>query len=191
MKIAKINSNQNFGKTALLSCQIKQEENKEKVNATLYKMDPHNPKDINDVKYSKQTRCIYRDFVAALEQRQQNREFYLLQNDKTGEVISCAQTSHHYRPANAQNEGFSTLIEEMNENKKYINASEPLLAYIAKHAAERYDSTVYTAFTTDEIPSLKRAKFTQTKLGEFFIPEKRYYVLIDQAEKHSQIEFLV
>lgn len=191
MKITKINSQQSFGKTALLYCQIKQESNKEKVSATLYKMDPNNKKDIDDVKYSKQTRCIYSDFLNEAGQRYPHREFYLLQNDKTGEVISCAQTSHHYRPANAKNEGFSTLIEEMNENRKYINGAEPMLAYIAKHAEERYDSTVYTAFRLEEVPSLKRAKFTETKLGEFYLPQKRYNVLIDQAEKRSQIEFLV
>ena len=120
-------------------------------------------------------------------------------NDKTKEVISCAQTSHHYRPIQIsngfesitfENPGSNTLIEEMNVNQNYVNAAEPLLAYIVKSAGERFDSTVYTSFNQDFVPALKRAKFSQTKLGEFYIPEKRYATLINQAEEHSQIEYL-
>ena len=200
MNISKLNNCYSFGKKALLTCEIKQEPNKNKVQATLYKMDPHNLSDIDDVRYSKQTMCIQSDFSKAIEQRIPNKDFYILRNDKTKEVISCAQTSHHYRPDQIsrgfntitfENPGLSTLIEEMNVNSNYVNGAEPLLAYIVKAAGERFDSTVYTAFDQDVVPSLKRAKFTQTKLGEFFIPEKRYSILMDQAERRSQIEYLV
>ena len=200
MNISRLNNCYSFGKKALLTCEIKQEPNKNKVQATLYKMDPHNLSDIEDVRYSKQTRCIHFDFQRASEQRVPNKDFYILRNDKTKEVISCAQTSHHYRPDQItrgfntitfENPGLSTLIEEMNVNPNYVNGAEPLLAYIVKVAGERFDSTVYSAFDQEVVPSLKRAKFTQTKLGEFFIPEKRYSILMDQAEKHSQIEYLI
>ncbi len=200
MNISRLNNCYSFGKKALLTCEIKQEPNKNKVQATLYKMDPHNLSDIEDVRYSKQTRCIHFDFQRASEQRIPNKDFYILRNDKTKEVISCAQTSHHYRPDQItrgfntitfENPGLSTLIEEMNVNPNYVNGAEPLLAYIVKVAGERFDSTVYSAFDQEVVPSLKRAKFTQTKLGEFFIPEKRYSILMDQAEKHSQIEYLI
>lgn len=200
MNISKLNNCYSFGKKALLTCEIKQGPTKNKVQATLYKMDPHNLSDIDDVRYSKQTMCIQSDFSKAIEQRIPNKDFYILRNDKTKEVISCAQTSHHYRTDQIsrgfntitfENPGLSTLIEEMNVNPNYVNGAEPLLAYIVKAAGERFDSTVYTAFDQDVVPSLKRAKFSQTKLGEFFIPEKRYSILMDQAEKHSQIEYLV
>lgn len=200
MNISRLNNCYSFGKKALLTCEIKQEPNKNKVQATLYKMDPHNLSDIEDVRYSKQTRCIHFDFQRASEQRIPNKDFYILRNDKTKEVISCAQTSHHYRPDQIsrglntitfENPGLSTLIEEMNVNPNYVNGAEPLLAYIVKAAGERFDSTVYAAFNQDKIPSLKRAKFTQTKLGEFFIPEKRYSTLIEQAEKRSNIEYFI
>ena len=200
MNISKLNNCYSFGKKALLTCEIKQEPNKNKVQATLYKMDPHNLSDIDDVRYSKQTMCIQSDFSKAAEQRIPSKDFYILRNDRTKEVISCAQTSHHYRADQIsrgfntitfENPGLSTLIEEMNVNPNYVNGAEPLLAYIVKAAGERFDSTVYTAFDQDVVPSLKRAKFTQTKLGEFFIPEKRYSILMDQAERRSQIEYLV
>ncbi len=199
MNISKLNNCNSFGKKALLTCEIKQELNKNKVQATLYKMDPHNLSDIDDVMYSKQTRCILPDFITSIEKLYPNKDFYLLQNDKTKEVISCAQTSHHYRPIQIsngfesitfENPGSNTLIEEMNVNQNYVNAAEPLLAYIVKSAGERFDSTVYTSFNQDFVPALKRAKFSQTKLGEFYIPEKRYATLINQAEEHSQIEYL-
>ena len=199
MNISKLNNYHSFGKKALLTCEIKQEPKKNKIQATLYKMDPHNISDIDDVMYSKQTRCILPDFITSIEKLYPNKDFYLLQNDKTKEVISCAQTSHHYRPIQIsngfesitfENPGSNTLIEEMNVNQNYVNAAEPLLAYIVKSAGERFDSTVYTSFNQDFVPALKRAKFSQTKLGEFYIPEKRYATLINQAEEHSQIEYL-
>ena len=200
MNISKLNNCNSFGKKALLTCEIKQELNKNKVQAKLYKMDPHNLSDIDDVMYSKQTRCILPDFITSIEKLYPNKDFYLLQNDKTKEVISCAQTSHHYRPIQSsngfesitfENPGSNTLIEEMNVNQNYVNAAEPLLAYIVKSAGERFDSTVYTSFNQDFVPALKRAKFSQTKLGEFYIPGKRYATLINQAEEHSNIEYLV
>ncbi len=200
MNISKLNNYCSFGKEPLLTCEIKQEPNKNKVQATLYKMEPHNLSDIEDIMYSKQTRCIQSDFLKSVQQRNPNKDFYILRNDRTKEVISCAQTSHHYRADQIsrgfntitfENPGLSTLIEEMNVNPNYVNGAEPLLAYIVKAARERFDSTVYTAFDQDVVPSLKRAKFTQTKLGEFFIPEKRYSILMDQAERRSQIEYLV
>ena len=200
MNISKLNNSCSFGKSALLTCEIKQEPNKSKVQATLYKMDPHNSSDIDDIMYSKYTGPIRSDFIDSCYKHRTFQDFYVLQNDKTKEVISCAQTSHHYRPEQVsrgfntitfENPGLSTLIEEINVNPNYVNGAEPLLAYIVKVAGERFDSTVYTAFDQDTVPSLKRAKFSQTKLGEFFIPEKRYSVLIDQAEKHSQIKYLV
>ena len=199
MNISKLNNCNSFGKKALLTREIKQEPKKNKIQATLYKMDPHNISDIDDVMYSKQTRCILPDFITSIEKLYPNKDFYLLQNDKTKEVISCAQTSHHYRPIQIsngfesitfENPGSNTLIEEMNVNQNYVNAAEPLLAYIVKSAGERFDSTVYTSFNQDFVPALKRAKFSQTKLGEFYIPEKRYATLINQAEEHSQIEYL-
>ena len=191
MKISRAGNSASFGKTAVLSCMLKQQPGKDKVSATLYKMDPHKLSDIDDVRYSKNTRCIRNDFFKAVEERHPNREFYLLQNDKTKEVICCAQTSHHFRSLDAQNPGLSTLIDEIGVNYNYVNGAEPMLAYIVKRAGERFDSTVYTAFTQDELPSLKRAKFSKTNLGEFYIPEKRYNTLIDQAERRSQIEYLV
>ncbi len=191
MNIQKINSFQSFGKTAMLKCSIKNSETENKQSATMYKMDPLNYEDAKDVLYSRHTTPIKKDFLIAQTTREPHNEFFLLKDNETGEVISCAQTSHHYRTDPAKHPGLSTLIEEFSENPKYINAAEPLLAGITKRAQNRFDETVYTAFNLETLPSLKQAKFSKTKLGEFYIPQRRFDTLINQAEKRSQIEYLI
>lgn len=152
-------------------------------------MDPNNEEDRKDIFRSKNTINIKKDFHKAYTENNNSRDFYILQNDKTGEVISCAETTHRYRTEPGANYGLYTLIEEMDENSKYINAAEPTLAYIVKRAQDRFDLSVYTAFGEDKIPSLKREKFTENNLGEFYIPHKRFNSMIDKAEEHSQIEY--
>lgn len=179
-----------FGKTPVMTCTVKGANKKDIVNATLYQMDPHNNNDQRDVRFSKNTHCIKQSFERDCGHFQPIYEYYLLTNDKTQEVIACAQTSRHYRTGNARYNGCSTLIDEMSQNRNYINGAEPVLAYIVHNAEERYDKTVTTAFDKDEIPCLKNSKFTQLKTGDWCIPEKRYQLLIDQAEKRENINFV-
>ena len=180
-----------FGKTAVMTCTVKSADKKTSVDATLYQMDPTKREDYRDVMYSKHTTCIKPDFSKDTGHRQGMYEYYLLQNDKTKEVIACAQTSRHYRTGKSAYNGVSTLINEMNQNRNYINGAEPVLAYLAYNAGERFDKCVTTAFGRDEIPCLKNSKFTQLKTGDWCIPEKRYHILIDQAEKRENVNFLV
>lgn len=180
-----------FGKSAVMTCTVKSADKTTKVNATLYQMNPLEREDYRDVMYSKHTTCIKSDFQRDTGHRQGMYEYYLLQNDKTGEVIACAQTSRRYRTGNAKYNGVSTLIEEMSQNRHYINGAEPVLAYLVHKAGEQFDNCVTTAFDKDEIPCLKNSKFTQLKTGDWCIPEKRYQLLIDQAEKRENVNFLV
>lgn len=180
----------NFGKKAVMTCTVKSADKKTKVDATLYKMNPSEKEDYKDVMYSKHTTCIKPDFVRDIGNNQGRYEYYLLQNDKTKEVIACAQTSRHYRTGKSAYNGASTLIDEMNQNRNYINGAEPVLAYLAHKAASQFDTCVTTAFDKDEVPCLKNSKFTQLKTGDWCIPEKRYHLLIDQAEKRENVSFL-
>ena len=179
-----------FGKKEVMTCTVKSADKKTSVNATLYQMEPTRREDYKDVMYSKHTTCIKPDFLSDTGHFQPFYEYYLLQNDKTKEVIACAQTSRHYRTGKAAYTGPSTLIEEMNQNLNYINGAEPVLAYLAHKAASQFDTCVTTAFDKDEVPCLKSSKFTQLKTGDWCIPEKRYHLLIDQAEKRENVSFL-
>lgn len=179
-----------FGKTAVMTCTIKNAETKKRQEATLYKMNPHNREDQRDISYSKQTRCIAKNFEADTARIQPHYDYYLLTNDKTKEVISCAQTSRHYRANNTSYSGVSTLIDEMKENEKYVRGGEPLLAYLAHKSFSQYDKCIASAVDLEEAPSLKGCKFTQLKNGDWVIPEKRYHMLIDQAEKRNDISFI-
>ena len=86
-----------FGKSAVMTCTVKSADKKTKVDATLYQMNPLEREDYKDVMYSKHTLCIKPDFQRDTGHRQGMYDYYLLQNNKTKEVIACAQTSRHYR----------------------------------------------------------------------------------------------
>lgn len=190
MKISKINTMCSFGKTPLMTCSIKQKSDNQRVQATLYKIDSTQATDIDDVRYSKLARCMYSDLLNAFKKCRSDKDFLLLQNDKTKEVISCAQTSHRYRPFGDKPERY-TLVETLNGNDKYINGIEPLMAYIASAADSRFDDSVRTAFHSDDISvNMQRIKFSQEKNGEWVLPKKRYYTLIDKAQEHSQLQLL-
>ncbi len=196
MKINQINAAQTFGKTPLLTCKIKDSETKKYNNATLYKMDPKNLSDIDEIIYSKNTNCIKNDFYNASSKRHQIKDFYVIKNDKTGEIMSCAQTEHRYRKnmyrkKESQTPGLYTLVEAMSENGKYINSSKPLLAYIVKKAQEQHDLNVYLPFHKDEISSQNIESISKDKFGSYFINNKDYYEVITEAEEDSEIEYLV
>ena len=180
-----------FGKTPVMTCTVKSSDKKTKVDATLYKINPYNREDYKDVMYSKHTLCMKPDFSKDAGMLYPRFEYYLLQNNKTKEVIACAQTSKHYRTGNRAYTGSSTLIDEMHQNQNYINGGEPLLAFLVHQAENRYDKSVTTAFDKDEVPCLRNCKFTQLKTGDWCIPEKRYQQLIDQAEKRENISFII
>lgn len=180
-----------FGKTPVMTCNVKSKNSNEKQPATLYKMDASNKNDLKEIMYSKNTRCLVDGFLNDMVAYYPTYDYYLLQNDKTNEVISCAQTSRHFRTGKSMYQGCSTLINEMSENKKYINGAEPLFAYLVKNADERYDGCVSTAFDQEEIQtSLKNLKFNQLKTGDWVIPQKRYQTLIEQAKKREDVNFI-
>ena len=140
MRIAQSTFNPAFGKQAVMTCVVKDKATGTPHNATLYKLDPKNEQDQRDVYFSKQAFCMSKDFEDGKTNPISCREFYMLQNDKTKEVISCAQTLHRCRRPKFTHPGLYTMIEEANSNYKYKNGEEPLYAYIAKRAGERYDS---------------------------------------------------
>lgn len=191
MNELKINFRPNFGKQALMECNIKEKTNQNKHEAVLYKLNPEDSEDRKDVFYSRQTGCIAEDFNRELSNFYPQKEFYIIQNNDNGEVVSFVEISHHYRPNNLSHTGQYTLIEAAKENEKYVNGIEPLFAFIAKHAATRYDEAIFTAFDEETLPSLKSNKFSKTQTGDFYIPEKKFVPLIEQAEKRYQIEYLV
>ena len=197
MKILSINSSPAFGKTPVMECCIKDTITKKTNNATLYKLNPDSINDVYDVRQSKNTVSIKSDFIKSHLYGDRCNDYYILQNDKTQEVISCAQVSHRYRYDDAENIGLYTLATSLSENKKYINGLEPMLAYITKIAAERYDNGVYAAYSlsdtmqTSEFPSLKHIKVSDAGKDGILIPSKRFLSFLDIAEKRSQINYEV
>ena len=192
MNISKINFNQSFGKQEVMTCKVKESQQNSSKNATLYKLNPEDVNDQKDVYYSKQTICIADDFEKApFDSFASKKDFYILTDDKSGEVISCAETSHRYRPSELPYSGQYTLIEEAKENNKYKNGLEPLFAYITKLASNNDDRFIFTAFDEETVEGLKNSKFSQIKTGEYYISQENFNPLIDNAEKQFKMEYFI
>jgi len=179
-----------FGKTPVMKCTVKDAATKKSNEATVYKMDTMEREDLREIQLSKNTRSIVRDFEKESYRRAPIHEYFLLKNDKTGEVIACAETSRHYKIGDTRYSGASTVIDEFSENKKYVNGAEPLFAYIAHNAEQRYDNYICTAFNDETIKTLRTHKFTQIKNGDWCMPAKRYQTVIGQAERRNNVVFL-
>lgn len=190
MKINNINSEITFGKTAVMKCCIKQKNTKEKAQSTMYQLDTKNNTDLTEVFYSKNARCMYFSMIKDRYRFYPSSEYYFIKDDKTGEIISCVQTSRHYRRENEKQPNLTTLIEELNTNPKYINTTEPIIAYLAQKAFTRMDDSITIGCYFDYPKDLKRIKFSQVKNGDWVLPEKRFNDFIDTAQKRSNIEFL-
>ena len=184
----KINStnNINFGKKALFNCSVKRKYANEKESATLYLYDQRNLSDMNEVRRFNNHTFVERNF---LDPRNDYSKYYFLVTDKTKEVVSSVKTTEHFA-RNGKYQGRYTSVDELSSNPKYIDSTTPTLAHVAKEAINRFSNNVITAFREDEAPSLKSAKFTLNKDGVWFLPDRRYEILIDTAEKRNLIEYL-
>ena len=191
MKIQSVNQMHSFGKIPVMTCEIKQKDINQKKRSTLWKMDPKNSQDETEIRYSKHAKSIYSDFSNDRTKIHPYHEYFLLKDNETNEVIAAAMTSHHYRTGNIKFPGYTTLVEELENNKKYLNPSEAVMAYIVSKAFDRFDDSVSTAFYNDEPSSLKSIMFSQTDNGDWIMPEKRYMDFIDRAQKRYRIDFIV
>ncbi|MBQ9245742.1 hypothetical protein IJ182_05695 [bacterium] len=199
MNISGIKSSPAFGKTAVMECRVKNSKDKVSQDATLYKLNMNNIDDIDAVRQSKNTTAIKNDFIKAHIFGDKYNDFYMLQNDKTQEVISCAEVSHRYKTGGEEPER-STVVTSMGENKKYINGGVPIIAYLTKIAAERDDDSLYISYniedssnwsdwTENEIPSLTQIKASDTGKDGMRIPSRRFLSFLDVAEKRAQINY--
>lgn len=190
MNISANGMNVAFGKTPVMSCKVKRQQDNKPVDATLYRLDSGSLADLHDIEMSKTAKVLTHHYAESTYRNKHN-DFYILQNDKTDEVICAAETSHHFRTKKDRFEGTSTVIEEFRANDKYANAAEPVLAHIVNQAGKQFDKSVVSALNTEEMPSLKHAKFSQTKNYDYLLPEKRFDNFTDRAEKKFSIEYLV
>ena len=188
MKIANTYS-PNFGKEAILSCNIIKRATQQRQEATLYKYDAKDYRDTVEIDSMEQIPLyVRRDFI--------NENFYgggsliyVLQDNKTKDVISYAQTTRHIGFDKNKTQIAKTHIDEIEANYSYINASEPLVAGITSESSKTSDERVLFAIRKEDVPSLKSIKLSETDFGELYIPRKRYNSIMQKAQERSQIEY--
>ena len=191
MTINSINTSVSFGKQPVMKCTIKEAETKKIMPATLYQLEVGKKSDIFDVEHSKNTMDIYNGFMKDSRLGSNYRQYYILQNDKTQEVIGCAQTSSHFSMKDDISGGHQLLVEELSENKKYLNGKEPILTYLINVARKAMKDSVVTCFDTNVVPNMKQVKPKQISTGEFVIPASRFDNALTHGEKRYNIDYEV
>lgn len=190
-----------FGKFPVMECRVKQAGCNYTQKATLYELNPNSKYDLLDVRRSKNTNCIKDAFTSAFAQGDNLNHYYIMQDNDTKEVISCAQVARKYR-AYGDNIGFSTQIRAMEENKKFKFGLQSMLAYFAKLALDRndiavyapynkYDSDSWSQWSPYDLPSLEELKVKDVGKDGICIPSKGFYYFIDSAARSRKIKFLV
>lgn len=172
-----------FGKIPVMLCEMKKIHSKEKVNATLYLMDIKNKNDLKEIEYGKTSGCLRRDLKTDFYSIHPYRNYYLLKEDSTGEIIACAETSMHYRRTDDKKAGISVMVDEFGENYNYLNPAEPMFAFLANRAIKQYSQNIIIGTSDCDEATLKKTMFTKTKNGEWYMPERRFSQLLDKAEK--------
>lgn len=191
MTINSFNNSVSFGKFPVMTCTIKDAQTKKIHPATLYQLEVGKQSDIFDVEQSKNTRDICNDFVRDSRLGSKYRQYYILQNDKTQEVIGCAETSSHYSLKEDISGGNQLLVDELSDNKKYLNAKEPILTYLLNVARNSLKDCVVTPFDTNVVPNMKQVKPVQMNTGEFVIPASRFDNALLHGEKRYNIDYEV
>lgn len=183
MITGKINTNISFGKTPVMLCEMKKNNDNTRINATLYEMDIRDRNDLDEIQFSRTAKSLY--FQAEKDSKYMNpyRKYYLLKNDSSNEVISCASVSSHLRRTEGKPTGISSVIDDFEGNYRYLNPEEPLLAFLADSAIKTYKQNIIVGSSDFDENALKRNKFSKSKIGEWYIPEQRFAQIIDQAEK--------
>ncbi len=161
-----------------------------KNNATLYKINKDKLAEFDETANYNNTRKILDAYKNTIFKGITPKEVYVLVDDKTGEIVSSATTTHHYRSIDEKNPGLCTLIEDFCTNDDYSNAGEAMLAFIVRRAQERNDNSVYSIHTSFDIPeTIKRAFIGTKKEGISYMPSKKFFSFIDKAEKRSKINY--
>ena len=190
MRINNNKLNLSFGRQALMTCFVKDKETNEKCPATLYKMDALNADDFNDVMASKNTIDIKRAMEADFFKRRTYGDFFILQNDKTKEVMGCAEKETHYKNVNDVDNGFVTVINTLSGNNKYLNPQEPIFIYLVNESKDCFRNAI-TMGTGDDIQyNLRGVKFTKNKTNDLVLRQRAFDSYLQQSEPRYNIEYL-
>ncbi len=188
MKVNLKNNNCKFGKLPILRCSLKNKTTNDKQKATLYLYDNKNPNDVGEILNSNLPYDFKRD-AKSLNVLSYSQVYGLIP-DGSDEFIAAAKVSRHFSQNSDKYCGVNTVIEEYNASHDYMDSGLPLLSVVAVDAIKHGDKFILTSFKTDDNPELKKSGFSESKYGNWIMPEKRYVNLIDRAQKRHSIEYL-
>lgn len=180
----------NFGKTPIALCNVKKAHSIEKKEAEVYLMDPSNKKDVEEIIYSKTTYPIRDMFLRDSKRSGQSyRKYYVLKDTEENKIVSYAATSRRFNPQEGKYKGCYTLIEELGQNHEYNDPLTPTIACIINEAEARYDKHIFSAVGENDDISPRACSFSLTKRGDWVLPQKRYGIVLEHAEKRNDIVY--
>ncbi len=189
MRISNI-SNINFGKRAVMTCNIVDKKENKRVPAKLWRYDLNDSNDVRELnKSTKIPRDIKGEFFTTGYRSGHSGSLYVLKKMNSKDIMGFVETSRHLRPKNAEQSGFVTQVDKVNLNDRFIYTLMPILAQIAREADEKNDNAIIFAIRQEEIDGAKKMKLPKTKNFEPYIPNKKFDFLIDKADERAQIEF--
>ena len=187
MNIAPVN-NINFGKKPVLECFVKTKDNK-KFDATLYKLDYKDPKDREEVR-NNNFLADFRAHFLPFRKDVSGLNFYVLENNETNEIVSCAETSRRIKRYPLVEDGTYTNIESVRENKNYIDPFFSILGQIIKEGIEHYDRGIKISDFYCDRKDMKKYKFSKKEDEfEWNLPERRFQETLSKVELRNQISF--
>ena len=188
MKISSLNSI-NFGKRPLLNCSIKTKSN-EKFDGTLYLYDNKDGDDRMEVRESDFLEGFRLDFLRCSGDVS-GFNFYVLKNDETNEIISCAKTSRRIKRYPLIEDGTYTKIEDIKENSDYIDPFYPVLGQIIKDGIEHYDRMIELPVCECVRKDMKKYKFSKKEDDAYWrLPERRFQEALTKVELRNQIDYI-
>ena len=98
-------------------------------------------------------------------------EYFVLTDDKTGKVISCAETSNHLRVSSSDISGKYLLVNEFNQNGNYIRPDIPMFAFLAKKAIVKGNSNIAIGTSDIDEKPLKNQDFHKLQTGNGICPK--------------------
>ncbi len=180
--------NISFGKTPIFRCTMERQQDGKKSEATLYKMDPYNMQDLAEIQKSPTAGVMAYDFERSpFLMSKSGADFYILQDNESREVISAAETTHHYK----RGQGTYTFVNEMAENRDYAGAIEPMTAHIVSQAFGRFDDGVIISPDTDVSSSAaENIGFSENGYDGSILPCRKFASIPLEIGKKYNIEYL-
>lgn len=192
MQISKVNGQFNFGKRLIANCQIVDKNSKEKQSASIYELNTRDVRDREFIENNDWFPSTVVGFFRDYDKYRNYRTYNAVVNNQTGEMVGISAATNHYKCNSVNIPGATVCIDSISlKNGDGDNVEEILVAKSVNDAFRKHYKSVTASTSALDRAKLKKASFSETKNGDWVMPERRMEASIKRAQKQCAIEFLV